>query len=264
MTIRLQSMYECQVKPILTSYRSRKKGSKGSSGATPQKNQKKRVMPARASSNANSPRKNPVRNAASKNPYLQCENGGSSDEDHERRYATRKTSNGVPGSSNSRKLRSRNSTTTSSSTNRSLNGHSSRNGISPPTTRPTRKVKRYRISSGESMNSHRSNGRGQQRQKRSTRVASSGSGATRKRTYVEDQGSDEFEDSDDVPMPHLHAAGEGNDSDDGSNSDNEASRGSLRRSSRVQNLMGSSRRSLYYENDSDDHTYGKLLNLQVL
>lgn len=261
MTIRLQSMYECQVKPILTSYRSRKKGSKSSPGMTPQKNQKKRVMPTRGSSNANSPRKNPVRSAATKNPYLQYENGASSDDDHhddERKQATRRSSNGdrAQGTSSSRKLRSRNSTTTSSSTNRSVNGHSSRNGGSPPnSSKATRRVKRFRISSGESLHSHRSNGRGQRQQTRSARVASSGSGGVHKRAYVEDEGSDEFEGSDDVPMPHLHT----NDSDVNyeSNSDHEASRGSLRRSSRVQNQAGTRRQRIYEDNDSDEHAYGK-------
>lgn len=212
-------------------------------------------MPAKGSSNANSPRKNPVRHAASKNPYLHGENEDSSDADDDRQYSTR-SNNGdrSVGTSSGRKLRSRASTTTSSS-NRSVNGHGSHNGVSPPNhSRPQRRVKRFRISSGESLHSHRSNGRSHQ-QTRSKRVASAASTSNRKTRYTEDLGSDEFEDSDDVPMPQLHAAAEG-DSDDASNSDHEASRGSLRRSSRVQK-QGKPRSRLYYDNDSDDHTYGK-------
>ncbi|ODM99229.1 PH-interacting protein [Orchesella cincta] len=242
MTIRLQSMYECQVKPILTSHRSRKKGKSVTS--SPSKNLKKRVMPTRGSANS-SPRKNPVRNAASKNPYLHYENGGTSDEGNdERRYATRGSN--IERGSNSRQLRNKNATP--ASTTRSVNGHSSRNGFSPPIgSKSTRKVKRYRISSGESLQSHPSNGGGRRAK------PAAGSSSRRQRAYAEDEGSDEFEDSDDVPMPHLHAAADNSDDDD-YDSDQDASRSSLRRSSRVQKLMGSKRRQQLY--DSDDYSYG--------
>lgn len=268
MTIRLQSMYECQVKPILTSYRSRKKGSKTTVVSSPSKSLKKRVMPTRASSNASTPRKNPARSAASKNPYLG--NGASSDEDgdDDRRYVTRASNNNDgPGGSgggnsniSSRKLRARNSANTSSSTNRSsLNGHSSRNGFSPPTSssRSTRRVKRFRISSGESLQSHQSNGRNHQT--RSATAASSSTPAPRRQSQrvVEEEGSDEFEDSDEeVTMPQLHAANDSDDDFEGEGWDNETSRtSSLRRSSRVQKQATRFPRGIY---DSDDNVhYGK-------
>jgi len=252
MTIRLQSMYECQVKPILTSYRSKKKGK--NTTASPCKSQKKRVMPARHSTNS-TPRKNPSRNAASKNPYLNYENGQSSDEGNdERKYATRGSNN--DRGTNSRQLRNNKNTTAPTSSTRPVNGHSSRNGFSPPVgSRSARKVKRYRISSGESLHSHRSTTNGGGR----TRSATGPRSSKPRRAYVEDEGSDEFEDSDDVPMPHLHAADDNDNSDDDDvdyeedGSDQDASRSSLRRSSRVQKLMGSRRQRLY---DSDDYSYG--------
>lgn len=260
MTIRLQSMYECQVKPILTSYRSKKRGSASSP--------KKRIMPSRASSTASTPRKNPMRNAAARNPYLHPENGASTDEEAEasRRYTTRAShhNDSEPGPSSGeypRRLRRRTGTTatTSSSTNRSsVNGHSSRNGLSPPlSSRKTRRVKRFRISSGESLHS-RSNGRASGTGHYSTRGSSSGNvagaslGSLRSSRAYANEGSDEFEE-DDVEMPQLHH----NDSDDeyDSNFDQETSRSSLRRSSRVKKQN----RCSYY--DSDDYSYSKYLVL---
>lgn len=256
MTCRLQSLYECQIKPLLRKSRSNnrthnKKGKKKSPKSfTPQK----RSLPTRGmGGSANStPRKNPRRQAAAQNPYVSHNEDESSDEHSShspelRPRNSRRTSLPVTNGHHSGRVNGHSSTTGTSSTP-SKNGtgssrhstESSFNSGASGSRTSTRRVKRLRISSGESP---------QASPRRVVKVKAEPNSPTRgglrkhKVVIKDEPESDEFEDSDDenTNMPTLNAHDDEYESDD-----SEAESQHVRRSTRGKR-----------KHVEDEHYYGK-------